>query len=59
MDTTGTSAAAVSMLLEMTSPLVQDDLLADSAFRDTYGLSSAVMLSFAGGEVSVSRSELV
>ena len=27
MDTTGTSAAAVSMLLEMTSPLVQDDLL--------------------------------
>ncbi len=58
MDTTGTSAAAVSMLLEMTSPLVQDDLLADSAFRDTYGLSSAVMLSFAGGEVSVSRSEL-
>ena len=58
MDTTETSAAAVSMLLEMTSPLVQDDLLADSAFRDTYGLSSAVMLSFAGGEVSVSRSEL-
>ena len=58
MDTNETSAAAVSMLLEMTPPLVQDDLLADSAFRDTYGLSSAVMLTFAGGEVSVSRSEL-
>ena len=58
MDTTETSAAAVSMLLEMTPPLVQDDLLADRAFRDTYGLSSAVMLSFAAGEISVSRSEL-
>lgn len=58
MDTTETNAAAVSKLLDLTPPLVQDDLLADRTFRDTYGLSSAVMLSFAGGKMSVSRSDL-
>ena len=58
MDITETSTAAVSMLLELTPPLIQKDLLGDGQFRDAYGLSAAAILSLAGGEVSVSRSDL-
>ena len=58
MATNETRSATVGMLLHLTPPLIQEDLLADREFRDSYGLSSAVILSVAGVELSVSRSEL-
>ena len=58
MNATDSRAAAAGVLLELTPPLIQDDLLAHKEFRDAYGLSSAVVVSLAGGEVSILRSEL-
>ena len=58
MTTNETRAAAVGMLLHLTPPVIQEDLLRDPEFRDSYGLSPAMILSVAGGELSVRRSEL-
>ena len=58
MATDETRVAAVGVLQQLTPPLIQEDLLADPEFRDSYGFSSAAILSLAGGEVSVLRSEL-
>ena len=58
MDTAESTDAAATLLLHLTPPIIQEDLLADATFRSAYGLESAVMLSFAGVEVTFSRSEL-
>ena len=58
MDTIARTAAATTLLLNLTPRLIQEDLLADATFRRAYGMDSAVMLSFAGGEVTFSRSGL-
>ena len=58
MDTTARTATATTLLLDLTPKLIQEDLLANATFRRAYGMDSAVMLSFATGEVTFSRSAL-